>query len=414
MFKAAQVSPADLVLALKLRADADDSLLKLDLGAGVYRNEFGQYHQYRAIAKAKQLLQQSGLGHDYEYSTGTPEFRALAGQVVFGVESPILSRTCSVQTISGSGSVHLGAALLGHLGRDNGLPKVYYGAPGWNNYLNVFRHVGFEVETLPYYDVQRHELDFEAYLAGVRGAPDNSIMILQGCSQNPTCADLTPDQWRLLAEVMKERGHFPFFDVAYHGLADGLDDDAYSWRHFADMGFEMVVCQSFSKNMGLYGERVGALHVVCSGAHLLPGVESELFRLIRSEYSTNPLFGARLVTIVLSDPELRQDWEAELREMRARLKGLRASLVSKFRELETPGDWSFISREKGLFAVLPLSPDICRELTDKHHIYIVPNGRINISGLKAQAVARFCELIDVAVRRLMTSEVNSANEIARR
>jgi aspartate aminotransferase, cytoplasmic len=239
-----------------------------------------------------------------------------------------------VQTISGSGSVHLGAALLGHLGRGNALPKVYYGAPGWNNYLNVFRHVGFEVETLPYYNVQRHELNFEAYLAGVQMAPDNSIMILQGCSQNPTCADMTPEQWRLLSEVMKERGHFPFFDIAYHGLADGLDDDAYPWRYFVDMGFEMIVCQSFSKNMGLYGERVGALHVVCSGAQLLPGVESELFRLIRSEYSTNPLFGARLVTIILSDPEMRQDWEVELGEMRSRLKGLRTSLVNKLKELE--------------------------------------------------------------------------------
>ncbi|WQF82576.1 hypothetical protein CDEST_07590 [Colletotrichum destructivum] len=201
-----------------------------------------------------------------------------------------------------------------------------------------------------------------------------------------------------------------------------------SWRR--------VLCVVASWYCRLYGERVGALHVVCSGAHLLPGVESELlFRLIRSEHSTNPLFGARLVTIVLGDPELRQDWEAELGEMRARLKGLRSSLVSKFRELEvrlsvclllanlavrrltvllTPGDRSFISREKGLFAVLPLSPDICRELAQKHHIYIVPNGRINISGLKAQAIARLCELVDAAVRRLMTSAVNSANEVAPR
>lgn len=216
----------------------------------------------------------------------------------------------------------------------DGLPKVYYGAPGWSNYENVFRHAGFQVEKLPYYDFAARDVSFQLFLDAVRRAPEHSIIILQGCCQNPTAADMTRAQWKDLADVMKSRSLFPFFDSAYYGLGDGLDEDSFSWRMVVDMGFEMIVCQSFSKNFGLYGERVGALHVVCPDEVAAARVKSELFRLIRCEYSTNPLFGARLVSIILGDPVLRADWEDEVTEIRARLKSLRSSLVRELKQLQ--------------------------------------------------------------------------------
>lgn len=213
----------------------------------------------------------------------------------------------SVQTISGTGANHLGALFLRNTLGDH-LPKIYIGTPTWGNYEPLFHLAGLEVVTYNYYDTTRKTVEFESCLRAVRDAPKNSVFVLQSCCHNPTGADLTKEQWQTLAHEMKLRDHLSLFDTAYQGLGRGLDEDVYSIRLFADIGFEMLVCQSFAKNFGLYGERVGALHVLSMDESTAEKVQSRLRNLVRWEYSSAPAFGSRLVNLVLEDEEAAKDW----------------------------------------------------------------------------------------------------------
>lgn len=235
----------------------------------------------------------------------------------------------SVQTISGTGANHLGALLISRLATKP-LPPVYIGLPAWGNYKPLFHLVGMEIRHYNHYDPNKKRVDFNACLEAIRQAPRSSIFVLQGCCHNPTGADFDREQLQVLAKEMKHAGHLPFFDIAYQGLGDGLDEDAFGVRHFAQTGFEMIVCQSFSKNFGLYGERVGALHVVTGDQRIATNVNGQLRNLIRWEFSSSPAYGSRLVNLVMDDEEQVEDWIAELGEIRARLKRNRSNL---FRQL---------------------------------------------------------------------------------
>jgi aspartate aminotransferase len=206
------------------------------------------------------------------------------------------------------------------------LPPVYIGLPAWGNYQPLFHLVGLEVRHYTHYDPNTKRVDFGACIDAVQQAPRGSVFVLQGCCHNPTGADFDRDQWQILAKEMKLAGHLPFFDMAYQGLGDGLDEDAFAIQHFAQIGFEMIVCQSFSKNFGLYGERVGALHVVNGDRRIAANVNDQLRNLIRWEFSSSPAYGLRLVNLVLDDEEQVEDWVTELSEIRERLKRNRSNL----------------------------------------------------------------------------------------
>lgn len=212
----------------------------------------------------------------------------------------------SVQTISGTGAVHLAALFLAKA--ISPLPKVFVGTPAWGNYKPLCTLVGLQVHEYSYYDSSARTIDMRSILSAIHSAPSSSIFILQGCCHNPTGADPSPAQWDEIAVAMREKGHFPLFDTAYQGLGNGLDEDAYAVRLFARMGFEMLVCQSFSKNFALYGERCGALHAVCGTAEAAENVRDQLRCLIRWEFSSAPAFGSRLVGIVLDNDHLDKTW----------------------------------------------------------------------------------------------------------
>ncbi|KAH7398662.1 aspartate aminotransferase [Phaeosphaeria sp. MPI-PUGE-AT-0046c] len=392
--------PTDPVYILKNAVDADTSPNKVDLGVGVYRNEQAQYHELQAIAEAKAILSQQQLGHDYEVTTGNADFVQNAAGLLFGTDADAIfsRRITSVQAISGTGSIHLAALFLSRC-TDFKDKKVYIGTPAWGNYEPLFNIVGLDVVKYRYYDGKRGVVDFSSVLNAVEEAPQGSIFVLQGCCHNPSGLDLSQPQWRDLAAAMKQRNHFPFFDMAYQGLGGSLGDDAYGLRYFERSGFDLLACQSFSKNFGLYGERCGVLHVVSGTEKVASNVYDQLRCLIRWEFSSSPAYGARLVNIILSSKDLVKKWTDELEVMRERLSDLRQTFHRALvLERQTPGNWGTVLSSTGLFCFLPLSAAQCSELATVHHIHMLQSGRINVSGLNAFNIDRIASSIDQVAR----------------
>jgi aspartate aminotransferase len=337
--------PVDPVYILKNAVDADKSPDKVDLGVGVYRNEQAQYHELRAIRKAKEILTRKELGHDYEVTTGDAEFVKNAAGILFGQHAEAIrsERVTSVQAISGTGAIHLAALFISRCESFKG-KKVYIGTPAWGNYEPLFNLVGLEVVKYRYYDGSKGIVDFQSVLAAVSRAPTGSIFVLQGCCHNPSGLDLTQPQWRDLAKAMKRRGHFPFFDMAYQGLGASFEEDAYGLRYFEQQGFELLACQSFSKNFGLYSERCGVLHVVGGDKSIIANVYDQLRCLIRWEFSSSPAYGARLVNTILASKELTAEWTDELATMRQRLLNLRLELYKALVEKRKVSDHSLVTQ----------------------------------------------------------------------
>ncbi|KAJ9255925.1 hypothetical protein DTO195F2_6129 [Paecilomyces variotii] len=400
MFADVQPGPKDPMFDLKKLADDDISPRKIDLGVGVYRNEEGGYHELQAIKKAKKILNETNPGHDYELTTGNPSFLNDAAVLMFGENSKALKtkKIASVQTISGTGACHLAALFLRRC-KAFAQSVVYVGTPAWGNYEPLLRLVGFEVQKYTYYDPQTHAVNLKNLLDTVANAPQKSIFILQGCCHNPTGADLSQEQWRLLAGAMEKANVFPFFDIAYQGLGASPDNDAYGIQLFVEKGFEMVVCQSFSKNFGLYGERCGVLHVVTDEETICANVYDQLRSLIRWEFSSSPAYGSRLVNIVLGDPDLREEWLKELSTMRNRLVDNRRKLYHNLVHVhKTPGSWEALLTTTGLFCYLPLAKEEIIKLRERFHIYLPDNGRVNVAGLNPTNLGSVASAINEVVR----------------
>ncbi|OAL48823.1 PLP-dependent transferase [Pyrenochaeta sp. DS3sAY3a] len=380
MLELIQRGPPDPMFYLKKNADADESEEKIDLGVGIYRSEDGRYQELEVYAP----------------TTGDATFLRLAAETLFGKSCKALlsSRISSVQTISGTGANSLGAALIADTFPEK---KVYIGLPTWGNHVPIFQNAGLETATYPYLDATKHAPNMASLVGAVRRAPHGSIFVLQGCCHNPTGVDLEPTQWQELAQEMKAKDHLAFVDIAYQGLGKGLAEDAAGVHILVEAGLEMLVCQSFSKNFALYGERCGALHVVSSKSLVAANVQDKLRSLIRHTYSSSPAYGSRLVKIVLEDEKSRRSWLDELCEMRGRLERNRWKLYQHLMELKTPGSWEHVVKDKGLFSCLALNAEQCRALVTKHHIHLPENGRISIAGLSEANVERMARAIDDVV-----------------
>ncbi|KAJ5490420.1 Pyridoxal phosphate-dependent transferase major region subdomain 2 [Penicillium expansum] len=376
MFDHIPPGPVDPFFHLKKKADRDNHPNKVDIGVGIYRNEQGTYQELVVVKKvitcqvthdenmlvnyAKKILDQLDLGHDYGLTTGDDKFLKLAAEVMFGEENEALvsGRIASVQTLSGTGANHIAAILMAR--SLDPKPTIYLGVPTWNNMKPLCEYAGLETVEYPYIDTQTSELSFQPCIDAIRNAPAGSVFVLQGCCHNPTGKDITPEQWQLLGEEIKARGHLPFIDIAYQGLGDGLDEDAVGVRILSRLGIDMIVCQSFSKNFALYGERCGVLYVVTRSAEVATNTKDQLRSLIRREYSSSPAYGSRLVTIVLEDTELRRQWHRLHEELTMVLQ--------------------------------------CNALIDDHHVHLPVSGRINIAGLNTENVERTARAIDAVVR----------------
>lgn len=348
------------------------------------------------------------MNHEYLPITGLASFTSKAAELVVGAASPALAekRVASVQTISGTGALHLGALFLAKFYKVNGANRtVYISNPTWANHNQIFTNVGLPIATYPYFDKETKGLDIEGMKKALAEAPERSIVLLHACAHNPTGVDPTPEQWREIAEVIKAKQHFPFFDTAYQGFASGdLDRDAGAIRYFVEQGFELVIAQSFAKNFGLYGERAGAFHFVSApssgAAEITSRVASQLAILQRSEISNPPIYGARVASIVLNDKALFAEWQENLREMSGRIISMRHTLRAKLEELGTPGKWNHITDQIGMFSFTGLSEAQVAKLRSDYHIYMTKNGRISMAGLNTRNIEYFAKAVDKVVREV--------------
>lgn len=311
-------------------------------------------HSLLSLQADAAIRDDPNLNNEYLPIAGLPEFTSAARKLILGPESPAIKdgRVSSFQTISGTGAVHLGALFLAKFTPQT--PTVYLSNPTWANHNQIFSNVGINTKTYPYFDKKTKMLDFTGMLDALKAAPVGSVILLHPCAHNPTGVDPTQDQWIEIARVMKERSLFPFLDCAYQGFATGdLAKDNFAIRHFVEQDFELCVCQSFAKNFGLYGQRTGAFHWVVAPASdaqdAIKRIHSQLAILQRSEISNPPIYGARIASKVLNDPELFAQWEEDLRTMSGRIIDMRKALKSELDKLKTPGTWDHITSQIGMF-----------------------------------------------------------------
>ena len=371
--------PGDPILGLTEAYNADARPNKVNLGVGIYYDENGRIPLLRAVYQIEQQLALDAKPRGYLPIDGLPAYDQATQKLLFGADSPLLDagRVSTSQTIGGSGALRVGADLLIKLLSTR---TIAISNPSWENHRAVFSAAGFEVVDYTYFDAASHGLNFEGMLADLRQLAPGTVVLLHACCHNPTGADLSQEQWRTVAELLKERGLFPFVDIAYQGFDKGIDEDAYAIRLLAGMDMDFVVASSYSKSFSLYGERVGALTVVSADATQAKAVQSQGKRIIRTIYSSPSTHGAALVAGVLNSPDLRQTWETELTEMRERIHALRAGLVAKLAELGAP-EFAFIERQAGMFSYSGLSKAQVDRLRDEFAIYAVGTGRICVAAL---------------------------------
>jgi Aspartate/tyrosine/aromatic aminotransferase len=372
--------PGDPILGLTEAYNADTRPTKVNLGVGIYYDENGRIPLLRAVNRIEQQLALDARPRGYLPIDGLPAYTQATQKLVFGAESPLLAagRVATSQTIGGSGALRVGADLLHRL-----LPHatVAISNPSWENHRAVFGAAGFEVVDYTYFDNASHGLDFAGMLADLGRLEPGTVVLLHACCHNPTGADLSVEQWKQVAALLKERQLFPFIDMAYQGFDKGLEEDGVAVRIVADAGIDsFIVANSYSKSFSLYGERIGALSVVAPDATAARAVQSQVKRIIRTIYSSPSAHGAALVAGVLNSPELRQMWEQELTEMRERIHALRAGMVQKLAALGAP-EFGFIQQQAGMFSYSGLSRSQVDRLREEYGIYAVGTGRICVAAL---------------------------------
>ncbi|KAJ2523150.1 Aspartate aminotransferase, cytoplasmic [Coemansia sp. RSA 2049] len=396
-------APADSILKLSVQSKADPSSNKVDLGVGAYRDNNGKPWILPVVSKASsRLATDPGFNHEYLSVGGLPALTGGAQTLIFGQNSRAIDdkRVYTIQTISGTGANMVGAVFLKQFKRPENA-AVYISKPTWGNHRSIFQTAGHEVREYRYCNYETLGLDIDGMVADLRAAPEGQIIVLHACAHNPTGIDPTAEQWQQIADAMEERGHFPFFDCAYQGFATGdVDRDAYAIRLFVARGFELLVAESFAKNMGLYGERTGCLHAVTRSADLIPAVSSQLNRLSRATISTAAAYGAKVAGTVLQDPELYKEWLDNMAEMSSRIKTMRDALRDKLVELGTPGTWDHVSNQIGMFSFTGLSKPQVAALKEKYHMYLTEDGRISVAGLNTGNIDYAAKAIDDVVRNV--------------
>lgn len=393
-------APDDPIFKLTAAFNADQNPLKIDLGAGAYKDEACRPWVLPSVQQAKALIAADpNDDHNYPSLSGRPAFRALAARTLLGIESKAITeaRVASCQTISGTGANHMAGLFLRKFKPEAAL---YLPDPTWGNHHSLFSHVGYKAKMYPYWNSETRSLKFEALLDSLRNAPSGSIFLFHACAHNPTGTDPTKAQWQAILKIMTEKAHICLFDSAYQGFASGnLDEDAYAVRLFVDAGLEVLVCQSFSKNLGIYGERCGALHIVCADSVTASVVTTHLADLTRSEISCTPGFGAKIAERVIGTEALAAQWELDMRTMSGRIKAMRQRLYAALQAQQTPGTWEHIIDQNGMFSYTGLTPAQCEMLVSKS-IYLAGNGRISISGLNEANVEHFAREMDWVVRNV--------------
>jgi aspartate/tyrosine/aromatic aminotransferase len=392
MFQSVEPAPPDAILGLSEAFKADPRENKVNLTVGVYANAEGVTPVLSCVKAAERLLLEQESSKTYLGIDGLAEYDQFVPRLILGDDHPVVNeqRVITVQTPGGTGALRVAADWLSTSFPN---PTVWLSTPTWPNHPNVFRAGHCAVQSYAYYDMARNEIDFAAMCASLGDVQPGDIVVLHGCCHNPTGADLKGSQWHEVASILKQREAVPLVDFAYQGLAEGLDEDAAGLRVLADALDELIVCSSFSKNFGLYRERVGALTVVADSSDAAAAVLSRLKKCVRCNYSNPPSHGASIVATVLGDAKLTQQWQTELATMRNRINEMRKQLAEIITAMDCPVDFRFMQQQRGMFSLTGLSPAQVQRLRDERAVYIVGNGRINLAGLNQNNVQYVAESI---------------------
>lgn len=394
IFSGLEKSSVDPIIYLMAACAKDQHPQKIDVSVGVYQSDKGDPHYvFPCVKAAKELLLRDDPGHCYTLMAGIPEYLACAQRTIFGQEH---ENVTSIQAVAGSGALHLAFSLLTSVGYKD----FYIGTPSWSNYKGMIEHVGGEYIEYPYYNYATRSVDIESVKTALENAPSKSVFVLQAVCHNPTGCDLSQSQWTEVFELIESKNHFLVFDIAYQGLSSGdIHEDAWAIRAAYDRKMEFIACQSYSKNLGLYSERAGCTHVCSWDLSAKENIASKLIAVSRNEVSFAPAFGARVATLVQTEPKLQEIWASDIMSVGKRLQGVRKTALYWFTQLNTPGDWSHILDLSGLFWFSGLSELQTQKLIEEYHIYALNNGRVNVAGLNDSNLEYFCRSVDSVVRK---------------
>ena len=385
MFENLKPVAIDPILGLMVAFKADNRAEKIDLGVGVYQDDRGRTPVMASVKEAESRLMELETTKSYQGMAGDPDYNQRMMELLLGKDHSILStgRVKSIQAPGGSGALRVGAEVIRRARPES---KLWVGMPTWPNHIPLLGSAGFDIKQYPYYDMDARQVDTEKMMETLRQVPVGDLVLLHGCCHNPTGADLTNEQWDSIADLALERGFIPFIDTAYQGLGNGLDQDAYGMRMMAERLPEVIIASSCSKNFGLYRERTGSITFIAETSEQADIVVSQAMSTARSIYSMPPAHGALLVSMVLGDPQLRSQWEAELEEVRLRIKSMRNLLCDSLENNAAGMDFSHIKRQNGMFSFLGITTPQLERLRTEFGIYIVSSTRINLAGVNSNNI----------------------------
>ena len=396
IFEKVELAPRDPILGLNEQYNADTRATKVNLGVGVYYDEEGRLPVLKAVQQAEKELASQVIPRGYLPIEGISTYDKGAQALLLGKDSELskAGRALTFQALGGTGGLKIGADFLKQI---NGSATVHISNPSWENHRALFSRAGFAVENYPYYDASTHGLDFAAMVAYLDKLPVGDIVVLHACCHNPTGVDPSFEQWQQIATIIKAKGLIPFLDIAYQGFGDGLEEDASVVKIFATLDIPVFVSSSFSKSFSLYGERVGALTVLCASKEEADRVLSQVKRTIRTNYSNPPTHGGKVVSIVLNNEELFALWEQELSQMRERIREMRALLVAKLKEYGVTQNFDFVLAQRGMFSYSGLTQAQVERLRNEHGIYVVNSGRICVAALNHRNIDAVAKAIAVVL-----------------
>ncbi|MFN5499436.1 MAG: amino acid aminotransferase [Burkholderiales bacterium] len=392
LFTAVEMAPRDPILGLNEQFAADTNPNKVNLGVGVYFDDNGKLPLLECVQSAEKAMMDKPTARGYLPIDGIAAYDAAVKSLVFGSDSePVKSgRVATVQGIGGTGGLKIGADFLKKISPN---AKVMISDPSWENHRALFTNAGFQVDSYAYYDAEKRGVNFEGMLASLNVAAAGTIVVLHACCHNPTGYDITPAQWDQVIAVVKAKTLTPFLDMAYQGFGHGIQEDGAVIGKFVSAGLNFLVSTSFSKSFSLYGERVGALSVVCTDKEECGRVLSQLKIVIRTNYSNPPIHGGAVVAAVLANPEWRATWEKELSEMRLRIKAMRQKLVDGLKAAGVKQDMSFITTQIGMFSYSGLNKDQMVRLRSEFGVYGTDTGRMCVAALNSKNIDYVCQAI---------------------
>ncbi|KAL3065411.1 hypothetical protein OYC64_015563 [Pagothenia borchgrevinki] len=394
-----QMGPPDPILGVSEAFKKDSNPKKMNLGVGAYRDDQGKPFVLSCVRKAEVIISSKQMDKEYLGIGGLGEFTKSCAQLAFGNDAEVLKsgRNITVQTISGTGSLRIGGDFLS---RFHGGPRdVYLPKPSWGNHTPIFKDAGMQLKGYRYYDPSTCGFDFAGALDDISKIPEQSVIMLHACAHNPTGVDPKPEQWKEISDIVKKRNLLVFFDMAYQGFASGdINRDAWAVRYFVEQGHNILLSQSFAKNMGLYGERVGGFTVVCKDAEEAKRVESQLKILIRPIYSNPPMNGARIAATILNTPDLYSVWLGEVKEMAERIIRMREELAAGLKKEGSSKNWQHVIDQIGMFCFTGLKPEQVERLTKEFSVYMTKDGRISMAGVTSGNVGYLAQGIHAVTK----------------